>query len=154
MWLINTDPICLDWHKISAPHYQYIGGLGVTYPQALPNTMQKVMDTAQHGVIVVSFGSALTILPRGILATLFEVFAQLRQEVIMQQDDVQALDVPTNVHVFPWLPQNDLLGNPNTKLFITHGGNNGQLEAVYHGVPMVTLPIFSDQVRMVSNSQL
>ncbi len=32
-----------------------------------------------------------------------------------------------------------------TKGFITHGGTNGLYEAIYHGVPMVGLPLFADQ---------
>ncbi len=31
------------------------------------------------------------------------------------------------------------------KLFVTHGGQNGQLEALYHGVPMVVMPFAADQ---------
>ena len=31
------------------------------------------------------------------------------------------------------------------QVFVTHCGNNGQYEAVFHGVPMVGLPIFGDQ---------
>lgn len=45
-----------------------------------------------------------------------------------------------------WLPQNDLLGHKKTVAFVTHSGNNGQFEALYHAVPMVALPIFADQV--------
>ncbi|TRY92686.1 hypothetical protein DNTS_025234 [Danionella cerebrum] len=37
------------------------------------------------------------------------------------------------------------LGHPKTKAFITHGGTNGLYEAIYHGVPMVGLPLFADQ---------
>jgi UDP:flavonoid glycosyltransferase YjiC (YdhE family) len=35
-----------------------------------------------------------------------------------------------NVLFLPWLPQNDLLGHPKTKLFITHCGKNGIFEAL------------------------
>merc|ERR1711923_308583 len=44
-----------------------------------------------------------------------------------------------------WIPQNDLIGHPKTKLFITHGGTNGLYEAIYHSVPMLGLPLLVDQ---------
>ncbi|XP_049486527.1 UDP-glucuronosyltransferase 2A2 isoform X2 [Panthera uncia] len=50
-----------------------------------------------------------------------------------------------NTRLYDWIPQNDLLGHPQTKAFITHGGTNGIYEAIYHGVPMVGVPMFADQ---------
>ncbi|XP_023410869.1 UDP-glucuronosyltransferase 2B31-like isoform X3 [Loxodonta africana] len=50
-----------------------------------------------------------------------------------------------NTRLYKWIPQNDLLGHPKTKAFITHGGTNGIYEAIYHGVPMVGIPLFADQ---------
>jgi glucuronosyltransferase len=44
-----------------------------------------------------------------------------------------------------WLPQNDILGHPKTRLFITHCGSNSQFEALYHGVPMLGIPMFAEQ---------
>lgn len=32
-----------------------------------------------------------------------------------------------------------------TKAFVTHGGTNGLYEAVFHGVPLVGVPLFGDQ---------
>lgn len=53
--------------------------------------------------------------------------------------------IPANVHLFPWLPQQDLLADPNIRLFINHGGYMSHQEAIYHGVPFVALPVFGDQ---------
>uniref|UniRef100_A0A669DWS2 UDP-glucuronosyltransferase n=1 Tax=Oreochromis niloticus TaxID=8128 RepID=A0A669DWS2_ORENI len=50
-----------------------------------------------------------------------------------------------NTRIYDWIPQNDLLGHPKTRAFITHGGTNGIYEAIYHGVPMVGIPMFGDQ---------
>ncbi|KAL2780351.1 UDP-glucuronosyltransferase 2B7 isoform 3 [Daubentonia madagascariensis] len=50
-----------------------------------------------------------------------------------------------NTRLYNWIPQNDLLGHPKTKAFITHGGANGIYEAIYHGVPLVGIPLFADQ---------
>jgi glucuronosyltransferase len=36
-------------------------------------------------------------------------------------------------------------GHPKTKAFVTHGGTNGLYESIYHGVPMVGIPLFADQ---------
>ena len=35
--------------------------------------------------------------------------------------------------------------HPNTKLFITHGGLLSTQESIYHGVPLIYLPVFGDQ---------
>lgn len=47
--------------------------------------------------------------------------------------------------VVDWMPQKDLLGHPQTKVFIAHGGTNGMQEAIYHGVPVLGIPLFFDQ---------
>ena len=36
-------------------------------------------------------------------------------------------------------------GHPQIKAFVYHCGMNGVWEAVYHGVPMVAVPLFGDQ---------
>lgn len=38
-----------------------------------------------------------------------------------------------------------LLGHPLTRAFVAHGGTNGLYEAVFHGVPVVGVPLFGDQ---------
>jgi len=38
------------------------------------------------------------------------------------------------------------LGHPKAKAFITHGGLQGLLEAVYHAVPLLCLPLGADQI--------
>merc|ERR1712117_233311 len=42
------------------------------------------------------------------------------------------LSVPQNVLVLPWVPQQAILAHPATKVFITHCGMHGVLEAIDH----------------------
>lgn len=51
----------------------------------------------------------------------------------------------SNILYQKWLPQDDILAHPNLKLFITHAGKGGMVEAIYHSVPMVAIPIFAEQ---------
>ena len=71
-------------------------------------------------------------------------FRQLKQHIIFKYKHTIA-DLPKNVHVVTWMPQNDLLGHPNLKLFISHCGMNSYIEAVYQGVPMLGFPFALDQ---------
>lgn len=55
--------------------------------------------------------------------------------------------VPPNMMIRKWMPQNDILAHPNVVLFIGHGGSFGTTESLYHGVPLLLIPFFSDQHR-------
>ena len=55
------------------------------------------------------------------------------------------ISLPPNLKLMSWLPQNDLLGHPKTRLFITHTGLNSQFEALYHAVPTIMFYLFGDQ---------
>ena len=145
MFFINLDLICLDFPRVSAPHYIFVGGMGVKEVKPLEGQLAEDVDKAQDGLIICSFGTAVKRLPKEILQILFEAFATRRELVIMRHDGDVTVTPPDNVRLYPWLPQNDLLAHAKTRLFVSHGGNNGQMEAVRHGVPMVTIPIFSDQ---------
>ena len=50
-----------------------------------------------------------------------------------------------NIRAVDWFPQNDLLGHPQTRAFISHVGLNSLQEAGYHGVPVVGVPLWGDQ---------
>jgi UDP:flavonoid glycosyltransferase YjiC (YdhE family) len=50
---------------------------------------------------------------------------------------------PPNVHLEPWIPQTQLL--PLCDVFISHGGFNSVKESLGRGVPLVVLPIMSDE---------
>ncbi|ELT99355.1 hypothetical protein CAPTEDRAFT_211883 [Capitella teleta] len=146
MWIINMDTMCSDWPRVHAFHYQFIAGLGWTPAKPLPaGDMQSFADGADNGLIVVSFGSALKTIPKEMMHVLMDALRDLPQRVLMRFDGEHPANTPANVMLTSWLPQNDLLGHNNTRLFVTHGGNNGQLEGLFHGVPMLTLPVFGDQ---------
>lgn len=74
-----------------------------------------------------------------------DVFGSMRQRVIWKFENDSIPDMPKNILIRKWLPQSDILAHPNVKVFITHGGLFGTQEGVYHGVPMLGIPIYCDQ---------
>ena len=63
----------------------------------------------------------------------------------LEEESSLALVMSENIKIASWLPQNDILGHPKTRLFFGHAGLNGMLESTYHGVPMICSPFFGDQ---------
>ena len=56
-------------------------------------------------------------------------------------------DLPSNVILQSWLPQQDLLANHHLKVFVTHGGLLSLQETLYHSTPIVGIPLGNDQKR-------
>ncbi len=54
------------------------------------------------------------------------------------------IEAPANVRLLDWIPQNDLLGHPKTRAFVSHMGVNGANEAAFHAVPLVAACLMSD----------
>eukprot|EP00106_Octopus_bimaculoides_P022853 XP_014790295.1 PREDICTED: 2-hydroxyacylsphingosine 1-beta-galactosyltransferase-like [Octopus bimaculoides] len=142
LYLIETDTV-LDYPFPTLPNVISIGGISTRPASALKGDLRKFADESNHGIIVVSFGSFVEELPKKVIAKMELAFQDIKYSVIWKRPDSKQL--APNIFVTKWLPQNDLLGHPKTKLFITHCGNNGQFEALYHGVPMLGFPVFAEQ---------
>ncbi|XP_073730961.1 UDP-glucuronosyltransferase 2A1 isoform X1 [Misgurnus anguillicaudatus] len=104
-----------------------------------------VQSSGDHGIVVFSLGSMVNNLTMNRANMIASALGQIPQKVIWRYSGKTPETLAPNTKLYDWIPQNDLLGHPKTKAFITHGGTNGLYEAIYHGVPMVGLPLFADQ---------
>ena len=144
LWLNDVD-VAIDYPRPMMANEVHIGGLTTKPAKPLPADLENFMKSATEGVVVVSFGSMSANLPPTILDKFLEAFKRVNYNIIMRHPHSPPKNLPKRIQLLSWLPQNDLLGHPNTKLFITHGGANGGNEALYHGVPMIVLPVFAEQ---------
>ncbi|KAH8352530.1 hypothetical protein KR084_004781 [Drosophila pseudotakahashii] len=142
--LISEGPI-----RPMVPGLVEIGGIQVKdTPDPLPKDIGQFLNESTQGAVFLSLGSNIkssTVKPE-IVEIIFKVLSGLKENVIWKWEDLE--NTPgnaSNILYKNWLPQDDILAHPNTKLFITHAGKGGITEAQYHGVPMVALPIFGDQ---------
>ncbi|XP_040181871.1 UDP-glucuronosyltransferase 2A1-like isoform X1 [Rana temporaria] len=145
IWLIRTywD---FEYPRPILPNFEYVGGLHCKPAKPLPEGMEKlVQSSGEHGIVVFSLGSMVKNLTEEKNNVIAAALSQLPQKVIWRYSGKRPETLGENTVIYDWIPQNDLLGHPKTKAFITHGGTNGIYEAIYHGVPMVGMPLFADQ---------
>lgn len=45
-----------------------------------------------------------------------------------------------------WVPQRAILSHPSTCMYLSHCGASSTMEAVFHGVPVIAMPIYADQL--------
>jgi len=142
----NSHPI-FHYPRAKTPEMIEIGGIHCRTPQPLPLVLDEFVGKHEPGFIIFAVGSALRMndMPPFMVEAFVQVFSQLPQRVIWQWKGKQRTDLPANIMTVDWLPQQDLLGHKNCRLFMTHGGLNSLIEAVYHGVPVLGLPLTTDQ---------
>ncbi|XP_053452685.1 UDP-glucuronosyltransferase 2B31-like [Nycticebus coucang] len=145
MWLIRTywD---FEFPRPLLPNVEFVGGLHCKPAKPLPKEMEDfVQSSGENGIVVFSLGSMVSNMTEERANAIAAALAQLPQKVLWRFDGKKPDTLGPNTWLYKWLPQNDLLGHPQTKVFVTHGGANGIYEAIYHGVPMVGIPLFADQ---------
>ncbi|KAL4713023.1 hypothetical protein ACJJTC_014657 [Scirpophaga incertulas] len=126
---------------------KYVGGYHIdTNVHPLPKDIQKIMDEARDGVIYFSMGSNLKSMDMSdnMKRSILKTFSELKQTVLWKFEG-NLSDVPANVHLMKWAPQQSILAHPNIKMFINHGGQLSTTEAIHCGVPVIGIPVFGDQ---------
>lgn len=145
IWLMRNDFV-FEFPRPTMPNIIYMGGFQCKPPEPLPADLEKfVQSSGDHGVIMMTLGSMVGKLPQDIAEEIAAGFAQLPQKVVWRYMGQRPANLGNNTLLVNWLPQKDLLGHAKTRVFVAHGGTNGVQEAIYHGVPVVGLPLFFDQ---------
>ncbi|HEU5474635.1 MAG TPA: macrolide family glycosyltransferase [Actinophytocola sp.] len=97
-------------------------------------------------VLLISLGTAATGWPE-FFPIAMAAFGGSEWDVVMaagdHADSAELGAVPANFTVRRHVPQLDVL--EHATLFVTHGGMNSTMEALYYGVPMVVIPQMNEQ---------
>uniref|UniRef100_A0A3B4AXX8 UDP-glucuronosyltransferase n=1 Tax=Periophthalmus magnuspinnatus TaxID=409849 RepID=A0A3B4AXX8_9GOBI len=144
LWLIRTywD---IESPRPLPPNFRYVGGLHCKPANPLPKDLEEFVTSADSGVVVVTFGSMVNNLTTERAEVIATALAQIPQKVIWRYSGPTPRSLGPNTKLLHWIPQNDLLGHPQTRAFVAHGGTNGLYESLFHGVPIVGIPLFGDQ---------
>ena len=126
-----------------------IGAMSPEPARRLPEELDKYMSE-NKAVVIVSFGTILSNYPTDLAQIIADELGQVSAAVLWKYSGAMPKNLAKNIKIISWFPEkeysfNDILGHSSAKVFVTHGGVNSYQESVYHGVPMVVLPMFSDQ---------
>uniref|UniRef100_I3JXA2 UDP-glucuronosyltransferase n=1 Tax=Oreochromis niloticus TaxID=8128 RepID=I3JXA2_ORENI len=145
IWLIRTywD---FEFPRPFLPNFKYVGGIHCRPAKPLPEDLEEfVQSSGDDGIVIFTLGSMIKNITKEKANMIASGLAQIPQKVLWRYRGEKPETLSANTRIYDWIPQNDLLGHPKTRAFITHGGTNGIYEAIYHGVPMVGIPMFGDQ---------
>lgn len=73
--------------------------------------MKEIFENSPNGVIYFSLGSNLksSALPESIKRELVNMFSELKETVVWKFEESMS-DLPKNVHIIQWIPQQSVLG--------------------------------------------
>uniref|UniRef100_A0A1Y9HAI0 Uncharacterized protein n=1 Tax=Anopheles farauti TaxID=69004 RepID=A0A1Y9HAI0_9DIPT len=116
---------------------------------------QNIIEQSEHGVIYFSMGSNLkpSKMDKQKRDDVIKVLSTVKQNIIWKWDDDTLVLDKKKFLLGKWFPQDDILAHPNVKLFITHGGLLSCTESIHHGVPIVGIPIFGDQLLNMAKAE-
>uniref|UniRef100_A0A914WEH4 glucuronosyltransferase n=1 Tax=Plectus sambesii TaxID=2011161 RepID=A0A914WEH4_9BILA len=147
LYFINADPF-FEYARPTQHNVIYMGGMTMEKPEPMNEEWTKLLENAPgEGIVVFSLGSVARTeyMPIEKKEALVKAFAKFPQYTFFFRIDGDVPTLPKNVRHIGWMPQKELLGHPKVKAFFTHGGYNSLTEATFCGVPLIMLPLMSDQ---------
>jgi len=143
----NSDQIFYPIRPLVPAVIQIGGGTHRKPAQSLPESLQKLLNSASQGFIYFSLGSNVKSedLSETTQKILLETFAELPYLVLWKFEREDLPNKPENVFISKWFPQQDIFRHANIKLFITQGGYQSIEEAIYSYIPIIGMPFFGDQ---------
>ncbi|XP_065606842.1 UDP-glucuronosyltransferase 1A8-like isoform X10 [Cyrtonyx montezumae] len=152
--LLNNASISLmrfdfvfEYPRPVMPNMVFIGGINCAEKKPLPKEFEAIVNASgEHGIVVFSLGSMVSEIPMKKAMEIADALGSVPQTVLWRYTGEAPPNLPKNVKLVKWLPQNDLLAHPKTRAFITHGGSHGVYEGICNAVPMVIMPLFGDQM--------
>ncbi|XP_040123976.1 UDP-glucuronosyltransferase 1A8 isoform X1 [Ictidomys tridecemlineatus] len=146
IWLLRTDFV-LDYPRPVMPNMIFIGGINCHQGKPLAMEFEAYVNASgEHGIVVFSLGSMVSEIPQKKAMEIADALGRIPQTVLWRYTGTPPSNLAKNTKLVKWLPQNDLLGHPKTRAFITHAGSHGIYEGICNGVPMVMMPLFGDQM--------
>ncbi|XP_061490269.1 2-hydroxyacylsphingosine 1-beta-galactosyltransferase-like isoform X2 [Rhineura floridana] len=152
LFFLSND-VVFDFPRPLLPHVIFTGGILTEPAKPLPEGLRLWVEAADAGVVMVSFGIGIRVLPKNLVEKMAGAFARLRQKVVWRYSGQKPNNLGENTLMLEWLPQNDLLGHPRVIVLVSHCGMNSVFEAIYHGVPIVGFPFYGDQFDIMTRIQ-
>uniref|UniRef100_A0A1I8M848 UDP-glucuronosyltransferase n=1 Tax=Musca domestica TaxID=7370 RepID=A0A1I8M848_MUSDO len=153
--VLLNDHFSLQAPRPYVPNMIEVGGLHIKQkPDPLEEDLQKFLDDSPEGVIYFSMGSnakSKDLAPHTLQAIL-STFAELKIKVLWKFELEELPNKPANVVIRKWFNQPSILAHPNVKLFISHGGYLSTTETIFHGKPILGIPVLGDQFMNVKNA--
>lgn len=95
------------------------GGLHCRPAKPLPNDLEAFMESSgDYGVVYFSLGSTVKgeSMPRDLQESILRVFGKLPQKILWKFEG-EIENLPPNVRVLKWIPQQDVLGEKKNIIF-------------------------------------
>ncbi|XP_033626001.1 UDP-glucuronosyltransferase 2C1-like isoform X2 [Asterias rubens] len=147
LFLYNWD-FLLEFPRPVTPNVIMIGGLTIAPPKPLSQELEEfVQGSGEHGVAVFSVSTLLHVMNMEMANMIGAALARIPQRVVWKYlGEEKPHTLGNNTMLVRWISQQDLIAHEKTRLLIYHGGLNGGYEAMYYGVPILGLPLFTDQI--------
>ncbi|XP_029419995.1 UDP-glucuronosyltransferase 1-1 isoform X2 [Nannospalax galili] len=146
IWLLRTDFV-KDYPRPIMPNIVFLGGMNCLEKKPISQEFEAYVNASgEHGIVVFSLGSMVSEIPEKKAMEIAEALGRIPQTVLWRYTGSRPSNLAKNTILVKWLPQNDLLGHPKARAFITHSGSHGIYEGICNAVPMVMMPLFGDQM--------